>query len=282
MPALEISPLAGSLGAEIRGVDLGAPIDDDTFAAIHRAYLEHHVVFFPKQSLDPAEHVAFGRRFGELTPAHPILPPLEGHPEVLVLDSSQGGKANEWHTDVTFVERPPAGSILHAQVVPEHGGDTQWANLEKAHDGLSEPLRRLCTGLVAIHDAREVFGSYQDRNVARDEDWRRKALEMPQVEHPVVRIHPETGRRCLFVNPGFTRSIKGFSRRESDGLLQLLFEHSVQPEYVVRWRWSSGDVVMWDNRCTMHYAIDDYGTAPRRVHRVTIRGERPVGPAPAE
>jgi taurine dioxygenase len=284
---LTASPLTGTAGAEIAGVDLRRPLAPEAIGEIRAALVEHKVLVFREQHLSPAELVAFGRSFGELTPAHPVMPSLEGHPEVLEVDATRSREDpryrdeyenDTWHTDVTFMARPPLGSVLQAVVVPPTGGDTLFADLQAAYDGLSAPLRTLVDGLRAVHDGRGEFGAFLQSNPEGGLWEGRRFTELVPVEHPVVRVHPESGRRGLFVNPTFTTRIVGLSKLESDALLRLLFEHAVAPEYVVRQRWRAGDVVFWDNRSTMHYPVRDYGLHHRLMQRVTLAGDAPVGP----
>jgi len=289
MAALHLTPLTGTLGAEIAGVDLRRTLGDETIAVLRAALLQHRVLFFRNQLLDPAQQVAFGRRFGTLTPAHPIIPALDGYPEVFVIDSAltplrvqkrdRAAGGVKWHTDVTFVDTPPLGSLLNAHVIPERGGDTQWADLVDAYNTLSEPLRRLVDGLEAVHDARRAFG-YVTRNEAPG-NARERLEALKPVHHPAVRIHPETGERALFVNPTFTSHLVGLSPKESATILSLPYEHITQPERTVRWKWQVGDLAFWDNRATAHYAILDYGDQHRRLHRITVAGDRPFGPGEA-
>jgi alpha-ketoglutarate-dependent taurine dioxygenase len=286
---LEIAPLSGTIGAEIRNLDLHAPLDPDTLAAVRQALLDYKVIFFPGQHLSPEEHKQFAASFGEITVAHPVVPGLDEHREVFEIDYTKfrtlgTGRGNEdgeredrrekWHTDVTFVETPPLGSVLNAIVIPDAGGDTLWADTQAAYEGLSGPIRQLVDGLHAFHDGTSTFGRLLQA-VGQGEWDGETFTEFTQVEHPVVRIHPETGRRNLFVNPGFTTRVKGLTRSESDALLGFLYAHMTTPEYVVRYRWEEGDLGFWDNRTTMHYAVRDYGDAHRVIQRVTVRGDRP-------
>ena len=274
--SLDLHPVTPLTGAEIRGLDLSRPLDSATVREVREALTRYLVLFFPGQNLTPDEHAAFGRQFGELTEAHPILPALDvEHPEVLPIDS-RANKSAFWHTDVTFMNTPPMGSILHAVELPDVGGDTLWVNLQAAYDRLAAPLRDLCDGLTAIHYD-PFFAA--DIEAAGGCTWDGKRIKrLRPVLHPVVRIHPETGRKGLFVNENFTQSILGFSKIESDGLLQLLYRHcTMVPELSLRHRWQPGDVAFWDNRATLHYATDDYGDVLRIVHRVTLRGDQPVG-----
>jgi alpha-ketoglutarate-dependent taurine dioxygenase len=285
---LDVAPLSGTIGAEIRNVDLHHRLDPETLTAVRQALLDYKVIFFPGQHLGPEEHKDFAASFGEITVAHPVVPGLEAHREVFEIDYTKartlgGGLGNDvasyderekWHTDVTFVDTPPLGSVLNAIVIPEAGGDTLWADTQAAYEGLSAPFRGFLDGLTAEHDGTRSFGRLLQA-VGQGEWDGETFTELTQVEHPVVRTHPETGRRNLFVNPGFTTRIKGLTRRESDALLQFLYAHMTTPEYVVRYRWEEGDLGFWDNRTTMHYAVRDYGDAHRVIQRVTVRGDRP-------
>jgi alpha-ketoglutarate-dependent taurine dioxygenase len=273
---LSVHPLSPNIGAEVRGLDLSAPLATDEVASVRAALNTHHVVFFREQSLSPEQQADFARQFGEVTEAHPVLPSIAGNAEVLAIDGTVD-RASWWHTDVTFLETPPLGSLLYMIEAPEVGGDTMWASLQDAYDGLTPGVRTLCDGLIAVHhdpwfaadvDAR---GGYEWNGT-----WREKLL--PAL-HPVVRTHPENGRNGLFVNGQFTQSIFGLSANESTAILEMLYRHCVQPEFTCRFRWEAGSLAFWDNRATMHYALDDYGDAPRYAHRVTLRGDQPFGPA---
>lgn len=275
-----VTPLTGTFGAEL----VGDRLDGTHDAAALASLLHQHLVLVARdQHLTTVEQVALARSLGEPTPAHPVVPGHPDHPEILVLDGAAGGRNARWHTDVTFVAAPPAASVLVADHVPPFGGDTLWADLRTAYERLAPPLRELVDGLQAVHRISPLayWGEPFDTALDRDDaaELLRRAGEVPPVVHPVVRVHPVTGQRALFVNPGFTSHLVGLSRIESDGLLDLLHRHTTQPELVVRHRWRAGDVVMWDNRATMHYASDDYGDAERRMRRVTLRGDEPVGPS---
>lgn len=254
-----VQPVSGALGAEVRGVML-AELDDAGFERLRALWLQHLVLFLPDQDLQPDEHVALARRFGE-PEIHPFITKLDDeHPEIVVL--GQDTRADIFHTDVTFSRTPPLTSILHARIMPECGGDTIFTNQHLAYEGLSAPMRDMLDGLTAVHTAAS-FGHPEIRS-----------------EHPVVRIHPETGRPSLFVNRSFTRFIPQLSRPESDSLLGYLFSWSEQPQLQCRYRWSPGTIGIWDNRCTQHLAVNDYppGT-PRRIERVTVLGDEPRGGA---
>lgn len=260
---LDVRRLSGSLGAEIRGIDLGRATPDDA-TVVHELLMEHMVLFFPEQHLTADQHIAFGRLFGELE-AHPNLDLQRERPEFFELRATdgQGGIADEWHSDITPERHPSKFAILQAKVVPEVGGDTMWANACKAYDELSAPLRDLCDGLTAYHDA--------GPHLRPDKGW----------IHPVVRVHPETGRRSLFVNEHFTRRIVELSDSESALLLGHLTRWVQQPRFTVRHRWTAGTVAMWDNRCTQHHVLNDF-EGERVVQRVTVMGDdpRPATPLP--
>jgi alpha-ketoglutarate-dependent taurine dioxygenase len=284
---LEVTPLSGSIGAVIRGVDLRGA-DDETIAEIRRVWLDRKVVFFPAQHLDATEHQAFAARFGELTEGHPVVPSIEGFPNVFEIDYSKArelyatygdvstrARGIHWHTDVTFVRRPPAGSILRAVVIPQAGGDTVFSNQQAAFEALSPSLQDYLSTLHAVHDGRAQFNSAFER--FGEGKW--EGADLPALEpvvHPVVRTHPETGARVLYVNPGFTSHIVELERPESDALLSFLHEHSVRPEFVVRYHWTAGDLGFWDNRATQHSVVGDFGDQHRVIQRVTIKGDEPV------
>jgi taurine dioxygenase len=282
--SLDVVPLAGTIGSRVDGVDITAPLDGATIAAVRAALVERKVLVFPAQHPDPDALVAFARRFGELTPAHPVLPPLDdAHPEVLEIDATRSRldaryrdeyENDTWHTDVSFMIDPPLGSLLTGVVIPPSGGDTAFVDLQAAYESLSDPIRALVDGLQAEHDGRTEFAAFLDATPEGGVWNGRRFTALEPVVHPVVRTHPESGRRGLFVNPTFTTRILGLSRRESDALLALLYDHAAQPEHVFRHRWSTGDVVFWDNRSTLHRGVRDFGDAHRVLQRVTIKGEK--------
>ncbi len=276
---IEVRPLAGSLGAEICGVDLRDSLDDETFEEIHQALLDNLVIFLRNQDITPDQQKAFGRRFGELH-IHPYIPTLEGHPEIIKLESADDGpgemayQSNTWHTDLTYTAEPPMGSMLHGIKVPAAGGDTMFLNLYASYQSLSDTMKSLVDGLIAVHD---IIASMPPDFM--QQSWAPKQLARlqevtPPVEHPVVRTHPETKQKCLFVNRNFTSYIKGMTLPESDALLGFLLKHIEQPEFQCRFHWETGSLAFWDNRCTQHYAVNDY-RSKRQMHRVTICGERP-------
>ncbi|WP_329182447.1 TauD/TfdA dioxygenase family protein [Streptomyces sp. NBC_01477] len=280
---MPITRLGPRFGAEIHGIDLGS-LDDGQVVAIRRALVEHKVLFVPGQGrLDDAAQIEFGRRLGDVTTGHPIHDSGDVAPEVYAVDSQDNGFADVWHTDVTFVQRPPAISILRAVSLPPGGGDTSWADSQLAYESLSPGLRAWIDTLTAAHDGSREFGYYlAQRRKGRGNVWEGEVFtELKPVEHPVVRVHPESGRKGLFVNPGFTSHIVGVSEYESRGVLDILYAHLTKPEHTVRHRWQPGDVALWDNRSTAHYANRDYGDQHRVMHRITLRGDVPVGPVTA-
>lgn len=274
---LKIKPIAGRIGAKILEIDLQENLSDAIISEIRRALVEYKVIFFRNQHLSAENQIDFARRFGEITTAHPTVPSLTGHPEILDLDYGKtAARANNWHTDVTFVDRPPLGSILRALEIPTYGGDTIWANSVTAYRDLPEHLRQLADELWAVHS--NAY-DYAEAAVNLSEDLKayREIFTSTVYEtlHPVVRVHPESGEKGLFIG-GFVRQIRGLSTTESDHIIQLLQSYVTRPENTVRWRWEVGDVAFWDNRATQHYAIADYGNQPRRVQRVTIVGDVPI------
>lgn len=271
--ALQVRPFAPALGAEIRGVDLAGGIDQETYRQIRAALLEYGVIFFKDQREIPAAtQVQIGRMFGELH-THPAAPHMPGHPEVFVIHAHRDSKVANgefWHSDVSCDTEPPLGTILQIHVLPDIGGDTLFANMYAAHDALSAPLQHMLASLTARHESEHVYrGRYADRGV----DDQGKVY--PEAVHPVVRTHPETGRKALYVNRTFTTRIMELSQAESDALLQFLFTHCEQIDFQIRFRWERNDVAVWDNRCVMHHAVWDYWPHERRGHRVTIKGDRP-------
>lgn len=278
---LSVTPLAPTFGASVTGIDLGTLTDADDLAAVRSLLVERKVLVFPAQQLTPDAQVALGNRLGRLTAGHPVVTALdEAHPEIYALDSADGGFADVWHTDVTFVRRPPMGSILRAVSVPPAGGDTNWADTQLAYESLSPAVQRLADSLTAVHDGTREWGYYlQQRRAGRGNEWDGETFErFEPISHPVVRVHPETGRKGLFVNPGFTSHIEDVSAAESRSILDILYAHMTKPEHIVRHRWTAEDVVMWDNRSTIHYANRDYGNFRRIMHRVTMSGDAPFGP----
>ena len=269
--AIDVRPLTPTIGAEIFGVDLGGEISNQQYDAVHEALMRHLVIFFRDQKMTPEQHKAFGRRFGKLHlhPASPNL--LEGHPEILLIQANEKSKrvAGEvWHSDVSCAPEPPMGSILYMHETPANGGgDTMFANMYTAFETLSAPMQRFLEGLNAVHDGEHVYrGRY---------GWNDSGKTYPRSVHPVVRTHPETGRKALFVNRGFTTAIEGLNRDESDALLEMLYDHAETPEYQCRFKWQPGSVAFWDNRAAMHHAMWDYFPHSRRAHRVTICGDKP-------
>jgi taurine dioxygenase len=263
----KLTPL---IGAELDGFDLSLPLDDDQLRYIHDALLENLVIFFRDQHLTPAQHKAFGLRFGKLH-IHPApLGILDGDPEIIIVKTDRDSTriaGEQWHSDVSCDEQTPMGSVLHLSEVPPLGGDTLFANMYAAYDSLSEPMRHFLCMLSAIHDGAR---NYSGRRAAKE-----RADVFPRAEHPVVRTHPETGRGALFVNRMFTTRIVQLNEGESDAMLQMLFGHIERPEFQCRFRWQPNSVAFWDNRCTQHLALWDYHPHRRYGHRVTIAGDRP-------
>ena len=278
-----ITPITGTFGATLTGGKVAAGVDGEWLS---RVLEQHLLLVLPGQSITHAQQVELARALGEPTPAHPVVPGHPDHPEILVLDGASGGRNARWHTDVTFVPTPPAASVLVGDIIPAYGGDTMWADSRTAYERLSPALQAAVDGLEAVHRISPLayWGEPFDTALGRDDMQQLydDSLRVPPVIHPVVRVHPVTGRKNLFVNPGFTTHIVGLSRIESEHLLRLLYEHLAQPEFTLRHRWSAGDVVIWDNRSTLHYAVDDYGTVERLMRRVTIRGGKPFGPSGIE
>lgn len=272
----DIRRIGGRVGAEVLGLDLADPLDAGTVAELTGALLEFKALFFRNQLLDDAAQLRFAAAFGELTAAHPTLPSVPGWEHILPVPGGAGVRANDWHTDVTFVLAPPKASTLRSLVVPPYGGDTLIANAARAHADLPSELRQLAERLWAVHTNDHEYAASPE--AATEEALRRREVFVSRryrTAHPVVRVHPESGEPALFIG-GFARRILGLSDTESRDLLRLLQSYVIRPENVVRWRWSTGDVVLFDNRSTQHYAVDDHGDLPRKLHRVTVAGDVPV------
>jgi taurine dioxygenase len=270
---IDVRPFAPNLGAEVRGIEIAQGVSEDQFADIRAAFLEHQVLFFKEQSeIAPARHIEFGKLFGDLH-AHPAAPAMPGYPEIFVIHAHKDSKiANGefWHSDVSCDAEPPLGTMLQLHLLPPSGGDTLFSDMYGAYETLSKPMQQLLTGLTATHESRHVYpGRYSDRG--QDD----KQIECPSAVHPVVRTHPDTGRKALYVNRTFTTRINELSDDESRVVLGLLFDHAESIEFQVRFRWSVNDMAFWDNRCCMHYAIWDYWPEERKGRRVTIRGDKP-------
>jgi taurine dioxygenase len=274
---LHAQPLTPAIGAIVEGIDLSRSLADDDVAAIRGALDRHLVLFFPKQSLTPVAQRDFAARFGRLY-IHPFYPGHEQAPEIMILehDASHRANSDRWHNDVTYLPTPPQAAVLYAEVIPELGGDTLWANMYLAYEGLSEPVKQLVSGLRAVHSFAKNFTPERFEKLGMENRRDEIYAAHPPVSHPVARTNPATGRKALFVNQDFTSHIEGLTPRESQALLRLLFEHMAQPEFQVRWRWTAGTVAFWDNRWAQHCALADYFPAHRRMRRATILGDRPV------
>jgi taurine dioxygenase len=274
---IRVKPLSPMIGAEIDGVDLSQPLSNSQFDDIHQAFLKHHVIFFRDQQLTPEQHIAFGKRFGTLN-IHPYVKGMKDHPEILEIIKEPSDRINfggGWHSDMSFLEVPALGSILHAIEVPDVGGDTLFASQYAAWDALSEGLKATLIQLTAIHSAAAEYGAGGHSSAKRASmDSEVTGDDVPEYEHPVVRTHPETGRKGLYINPAFTMRFKGWTRKESKPLLDYLFEVSRREAFTCRFRWQPGSLAFWDNRCVWHYALNDYNGKRRHMRRVTVNGDR--------
>ena len=265
--AMQVIPLTGSIGAEVKGVNLNKAIDDDTFNKLHDAFLEHCVLVFRNQDLQPQAQIAFGKRWGELVQQNPLLKGAGGYPELIQVTKipKETASTEAWHYDSPYTPVPPKISILAAVCVP-HGGDTMWCNQYQSYDRLSAGMKRMLEGVRV-----KFVGLRLGRMLGAD------LKDLPAAVHPIVRTHPETKRKALYVGHRETaRQLDGMTYEESRPLLDFLYEHSTQPDNIYRHMWREGDVVMWDNRCTMHYAVHDYGEQERVLNRITLKGEVPA------
>jgi taurine dioxygenase len=274
---LDVRPIAGALGAEIHGVDLSSDLDDEQVAAIRRIWLEHGVVFFRDQKLPPDRFMAFAERFGRPI-EYPFVKGIDDYPKIIQVAKYETEKVNFggiWHADTTYLPEPPTATLLVAREVPPVGGDTLFANQYLAYETLSEGLKRTLDGLIGVSSSAKA-------DVSKTREDRVKTSGTDEVgqefiaEHPVVRTHPETGRKALYVNIAHTIRFKGWTEAESRPLLDFLFQHQVRPEFTCRFTWQVGSLAMWDNRCTQHNPINDYHGYRRIMHRITLAGDRPV------
>ena len=275
MSRLNIKPLSGCIGAEIHGIDLTKPITHELYIQLRECLVEYEVIFFRDQAITPAQQYALASMFGPLQ-SHPAYQTVEGFPEISILESTadKPTKIECWHSDMTFRQHPPLATVLRAQVVPDKGGDTLWASMTAAYRGLSKSMQDFLSTLTAVHDFSYGF----KESLAEPGGQQRLAqalVDNPPVRHPVIRIHPESGKSVIFVNELFTRHIEGLSRSESDALLAFIFEHIRTPEYSCRFAWQPDSIAIWDNRSTQHKPINDYFPAYRRLERITIDGDLP-------
>ncbi len=274
--AFEIRPIAGALGAELQGVDLAGDLPVATVQAIRQALLDHLVIFFRDQDLPPDRFLALARRFG--TPIeYPFLKGIEGFPEIITVSKLPHEKINfggVWHSDTTYLQEPPMATLLVAREMPETGGDTIFANQYLAYDSLSDGMKQLLAGLKGVASSAKADSSRTREDRIRS-DGSADARKLLTAEHPVVRTHPETGRKALFVNRAHTVSFAGMTEEECAPLLEFLFRHQIRPEFTCRFRWTAGSLAIWDNRCAQHYAVNDYAGHRRIMQRITLAGDRP-------
>jgi taurine dioxygenase len=275
---IEVPPIAGSIGAEIHNVDVSQDLDDRTIGDIRKALLDHCVIFFRDQKLETERHKVFTRRFGKIF-IHPNYAGMQADPEIVQITREPGDKrivGEDWHADTTMMPEPPMGAILYAIEVPPYGGDTLFANQYLAYEALSDGMKRLLEGLRAVHSDRKVAGPQAGLNAYRATKVREEGWEETVSTHPVVRTHPETGRKLLFVNHSYTIRFDGMTEAESAPLLGFLLEQGHRPEFTCRFRWANGSVAFWDNRCVKHLAVHDAGPFRRVMRRVQLAGDKPV------
>jgi taurine dioxygenase len=278
---ISVNPISGALGAEISGVDLSQKLDDGVIGEIRQALVDNLVIFFRDQKLTPDQHLAFGRRFGELQ-IHDFVEGTADNEEILEVrkeDYETRNFGGGWHTDVSYLERPSLGSVLYAREVPDYGGDTMFSNQYLAYETLSDGMKSLLGDMSAIHSARRSYGLNARRLSGSEKSsmiFRFTEKAHTEIEHPVIRTHVESGRKALYVNGNFTVRFSDMTEEESAPLLDYLYQHAVRPEFTCRFRWERGSIAFWDNRAVQHSAINDYHGKRRVMHRVTIEGERPV------
>lgn len=270
-----LKPLTPTIGVEVHDIDLAKPVDAKTLAALRKTLLQWKVIFFRDQNITTEQHLAFARNFGELE-VHPFAPKKQGFPEILPIthDEKNKGKENVWHSDVTWREAPSLGSILRALEVPDVGGDTLFSDMYAAYDNLPDSVKDEIDGKMAVHDFAHFRTAMRKRGVP-EEEIEAMNKKYPMVEHPVVRTHPETGRKGIYVNTAFTQHIVGMDKDKSDAMLKYLYAQAAIPEYQCRFRWAANSLAFWDNRACQHYAVSDYYPALRRMERATIIGDKP-------
>ena len=271
---INIQKYSPNLGAVITGVDLSKEINEDQFKDIHKAFLDNQVLFFQNQNeISPEVHLKLGKLFGELH-MHPAAPSMPGYPEIFEIHAHKNSKVANgefWHSDVSCDIEPPLGTMLQLHILPETGGDTMFSDMYSAYNELSDKYKCLLDGLIAIHESEHLYsGRYEDRGVNRDN------IKTPVANHPLIRTHPITGKKAIYVNRTFTTGIEGMNKNESSSILEFLFEHCEHVNFQIRYRWNKNDMAFWDNRCTMHRAIWDYWPNERKGRRVTIKGDKPV------
>lgn len=274
---LEVRKIAGAIGAEIHGVDLSKPLDDESVAAIRRAYLDNLVIFFRDQTLTSDQFMAFARRFGQPI-EYPFVKGIDGFPEIIQVAKLEHETVNFggiWHTDTAYLQQPPMGTMLIAREVPPYGGDTLFANQYLAYEALSERMKALLDGLTGINTSAKADVSRTREDRIKDSATAQSNTNFVS-EHPVVRTHPETGRKALYVNSGHTVAFKGMTEAESAPILNFLFQHQVKPEFTCRFSWRPGSIAFWDNRAAQHNPINDYHGFRRIMHRITLAGDTPV------
>ena len=271
---IKIQKYSPNLGAIITGVDLSKEINEDQFKDIHKAFLDNQVLFFQNQNeILPEIHLKLGKLFGELH-VHPAAPSMPGYPEIFEIHAHKNSKVANgefWHSDVSCDIEPPLGTMLQLHILPETGGDTMFSDMYSAYNELSDKYKSLLDGLIAIHESEHLYsGRYDDRGVNKDN------IKTPVANHPLIRTHPITGKKAIYVNRTFTTGIEGMNKNESSSILEFLFEHCEHVNFQIRYRWNKNDMAFWDNRCTMHRAIWDYWPNERKGRRVTIKGDKPV------
>ena len=271
---IKIKKYSPNLGAIITGIDLSKEINKDQFKDIHKAFLDNQVLFFQNQNeISPEVHLKLGKLFGELH-MHPAAPSMPGYPEIFEIHAHKNSKVANgefWHSDVSCDIKPPLGTMLQLHILPETGGDTMFSNMYSAYNELSDKYKSLLDGLIAIHESEHLYsGRYEDRGVNRNN------IKTPVANHPLIRTHPITGKKAIYVNRTFTTGIEGMNKNESSSILEFLFDHCEHVNFQIRYRWNKNDMAFWDNRCTMHRAIWDYWPNERKGRRVTIKGDKPI------
>lgn len=277
MSALQINKLTPSIGAEIIGENIFNNPNSDIYDEIYNCLIEHKVIFFRNQNITSEQHIAFAKSFGDIEPPHPVYPHVNQYPEIVLLknDVKKPPDTDVWHTDVTFKPNPPFASILYSRIIPKSGGDTLWSSLSAIYDSLPSEIKKYLETLNAVHDMGDFRNTYTNNEPAGSANKLNEGFKkFGNSIHPVVKTHPITKRKILYVNPGFTNHIVGLNATDSNNLLNFLFNLMNKPEFQIRFKWTENTIAMWDNRCTMHYALNDYLPNQRKMHRVTVLNDK--------
>ena len=277
MSNFQVNKITPTIGAEIVGEDLFNNLSSDNLNKIYNCLIENKVIFFRNQKISPEQQIHFAKSFGEIEPPHPVYPHVDGYPEIVLLENDEGKPPDTdvWHTDVTFKPNPPFASILYSKIIPLSGGDTLWSCLSSIYEALPKHMKQYLENLKAVHDMGDFRNTFVNSEpIGSAEKLNEGFKKFGSSIHPVIKSHPITKKKFIYINPGFTNHIVGFNATDSSNLLNYLFNFMNKPEFQIRFKWTENTIAMWDNRCTMHYAIGDYMPNHRKMHRVTVLNDK--------